>query len=327
MSRHVRHNRPRTPSRPLTPGTSRRATAGTGAGDTLPVDLDEELQTVLRKEYDDGENGKVEAILDVKSVLHQVAQDPMAQKMEEVLPRFLVPPQSAGGTPIIMEDQPSTSRAQTSRTKPSATPRHAKLTARPTSAGVGTGKSVTGYKVTEERPSVPNIPHEDMIDHRGMRITASAPTLPDIRYSTASSVYSTEVPSTSSSSSKRKSRSSKTIESSTTADENISHQRHSPRDSQGESGVSSATTVVVTAVSAETHDKIAEQVGRGKQEGVPFTENLLEITSDTEEAEEIWKSDIVELTRIKSTPKVSNLLYDICMCPFIYLFRTRRADL
>jgi len=36
---------------------------------------------------------------------------------------------------------------------------------------------------------------------------------------------------------------------------------------------------------------------------LPFTENLLEITSDTEETEEIWKSDIVELTRIKSAPK------------------------
>lgn len=304
MSRHVRHNRPHTPSRPLTPGTSRRATAATGAGDTLPIDLDEELQTVLCKEYDDGENGKVEAIQDVKSVLHQVSQDPMAQKMEEVLPRFLVPPQSAGGTP---------------------TPRHAKLTARPTSASVGIGRNALGYKVTDERPSVPNIPHEEMIDHRGMRITASAPTLPDIRYSTASSVYS-EVPSTSSSSTKRKSRASKTLESYTTADEKNSHHSHSPRDSQGESGVSTATTGAVTAVSGETHDKIAEQVGKRKQEGVPFTENLLEITSDTEEAEEIWKSDIVELTRIKSTPKVSNLLYDICMCVHSFIF-FGRADL
>lgn len=276
-------SRPHT-SRPLTSNanTPRRLPSAMGAGDNL----EEELITVLSKEYDEGETGKLEAIHDVKEVLLQVAQDPMAQQMDKLMPRFLAPSPKSGGP-----DDTAPTRAQTSRSKskPGATPRHAKLTARPM-----TDSGRFGRKVPDERPSVPNMSQGDAYRDI-MRVTASAPTLPEARYSTASSMTSIS----SASSSVRKSISSKPADT-TTAEVLKGKHRHIPyHDSRGaESAISNSS---VPGERNSTHDDQAKL----EEEEMPFTENLLEITSDTEETDEIWKSDIVELTRIKSAPKVS----------------------
>ncbi|ODN03386.1 Leucine-rich repeat-containing protein 56 [Orchesella cincta] len=249
-----------------------------GGGDN-PQSLDDELQTVLRKEYVEGLPGKEEAIQDVKTVLHEVSKEPSAAAMEKLMPRFLSSSSSPGSQ---SQSQMETKEKVRSKPKQSQqqTPRHAKLTARPGASATSKSSRQKSSRqtATEETHSLPHIPPKTGItdpDFTGMttmtRLTTSDPTLPDTRYT----------PPTTSSGNARK--------------ENLL---------QTASSLSTATSIgedVTTSILLPPGE-MTEDEGTEEQDELPYTENLLEMPTDSD-AEEIWRSDIVELTKIKSGPR------------------------